>query len=77
MMQIIVERGVVEGLRTMTHEETSGWNDLYHAGLLGLSVEATIVESAEFRELFTANEIAKMESDLRECGYPPKTPTQI
>jgi hypothetical protein len=74
MMQVIAERGVVDGLRTMTHEETSGWNDLYLSGLLGYSVEATIVESLEFRRLFDAEEVTKMEADLRASGYDPKTP---
>lgn len=74
MMQIIANRGVVQGLREMTHEETSGWNDLYFAGLLGYSVEATVVESIEFRKLFKPNEIQKMEADLLAAGYTPKAP---
>lgn len=74
MMQVIAERGVVAGLRTMTHEETSGWNDLYLAGLLAYSVEATVVESVEFRQLFHHDEISKMEAELQESGYEPKPP---
>lgn len=74
MMQIIADRGVVQGLREMTHEETSGWNDLYLAGLLGYSVEATVVESNDFRRLFEVDEIAKMEADLLAAGYTPKAP---
>lgn len=72
MIQIILDRGVVEGLRCMQDQQTSGWNDLYAHDLLGLSVEATVVESSEFRSLFEPDEIAKMEADLRKCGYQPK-----
>ncbi|HET6276015.1 MAG TPA: hypothetical protein VFE16_08825 [Candidatus Cybelea sp.] len=72
MMQIISSLGVVDGLRSMRNEETSGWNDLYLAGLLGYSVEATIVESLAFRQLFEPEEIRKMESELRDSGYKPR-----
>jgi hypothetical protein len=74
MLQIILENGVVAGLRGMRNEDTSGWNDLYVSGLLGLSVEATIVESASFRKLFELQEIGKMEEELRASGYEPKPP---
>ena len=56
----------------MTKDETSGWNDLYLSGLLGCSVEATIVESLEFRQLFDSEEIERMQRELRESGYEPK-----
>lgn len=74
MVQIISQHGVVEGLRSMTKDETSGWNDLYLNGLLGYSVEATVVESLEFRLLFESAEILKMERELRDSGYEPKVP---
>ncbi len=54
----------------MQDQQTSGWNDLYANDLLGLSVEATVVESSEFRSLFEPDEIAK--ADLRKCGFEPK-----
>ena len=54
MKQLIAEHGIVATIRSLTDKETSGWNDLYLAGLLGLSAEATVVESAEFRRLFVA-----------------------
>ena len=74
MKQVIVERGVVRGLRSMKNEFTSGWNDLYLVGLLHLSVEATIVESEQFRTLFEPAEIARMEQELRDSGYEPNAP---
>ena len=75
MKQIITgPGGLVEGLRSMGDKETSGWNDLYLAGLLHLSVEATIVESYECRQLFEPAEIEKMTRELRESGYEPKPP---
>lgn len=74
MMQIVSERGVVAGLRSMKNDDTSGWNDLYLGGLLGYSVEATVVESLEFRTLFEPDEIARMEAELREADYEPKRP---
>jgi hypothetical protein len=74
MIDVIVNRGVVDGLRSMKNEETSGWNALYAGDCIHLSVEATIVESLEFRRLFTAGEIEQMERDLREVEYEPKPP---
>ena len=71
MIQIIAEHGVVEGLRSLKNEETSGWNDLYLAGLLGYSAEATVVQSSDFRQLFETDELLKMEVDLRASGYKP------
>ena len=75
MKQIIVERGVVSGLRNMRVDETSGWNDLFLAGLLGKSVEATILESVEFRQLFKPDELQQMDDELRASGYIPRSPT--
>ena len=74
MLQLIAEKGVVEALRGMKAESTTGYTDLYTSGLLGLSVEATIVESKEFRRLFRPDEIEQMERELREYAYDPKPP---
>jgi hypothetical protein len=75
MKQMILDYGVVEGVRQiMTHEDTSGWNDLYLANLLDHSVEATIVESCDFRKLFEPEEISKMEEYLLAAGYTPRPP---
>ena len=75
MLQMVSEYGVVETLRRLPDEWTSGWTDLYNAHLLGLSAEATIVESTDFRRLFNREDILRMESDLRDAGYNPKSPS--
>jgi predicted transcriptional regulator len=74
MIQLVTDLGVVEAVRAMANKETSGWNDLYLAGLLEYSVEGTIVESVEFRRLFEEGELEMMESDLRNSGYAPRPP---
>ena len=74
MVQIIDRHGVVDGIRRMRHGETSGWTDLFLNDLLGFSVEATIVESLEFRTLFHLEEIAEMEDVLKRSGYQPQPP---
>lgn len=74
MVQLVAERGVVDAVLSLTKEETSGWNDLYLAGLLSLSLEATIVESIAFRRLFTQAELGTMELELRDSGYDPRPP---
>jgi hypothetical protein len=74
MEQMISSVGIVEALRSLAKKETAGWTDLYMNGLMGYSAEATIVESIEFRALFTDDEIAAMEAELREMRYEPKNP---
>jgi hypothetical protein len=56
----------------MKAEATTGYTVLYAAGFLRLSVEATIVKSADFRKLFRPEEIEQFERELREYGYGPK-----
>lgn len=74
MKQLIAEHGIVDTVRSLADKETSGWNDLYLAGLIGLSAEATIVEFTDFRSLFTEREITAMEAELRAVDYEPKPP---
>jgi hypothetical protein len=71
---MLSEYGVVESYRRLDPEWTAGWAALYESGLIDHSIEATIVESAEFRRLFGADEIMAMERDLRDVNCEPKGP---
>ena len=71
---MLSEYGVVESWRRLRSDDTSGWTDLAMNKLLDHSLEATVVESIEFRGLFRPTEIEQMESDLRSAEYKPKTP---
>jgi hypothetical protein len=48
---------------------SDGYTALYERGRLDLTVEALVVENAEWHELFTAEELAKARRRLREYGY--------
>jgi len=75
MEQMISAMGIVDALRSLgSKDTTTGWTDLYVNGLMGYSAEATVVESIDFRRLFTSDEITAMEAELREMGYEPKQP---
>jgi hypothetical protein len=72
MLQMISHYGVVESYRRLDPDWTTGWAQLYESGLIDHSIEATIVESADYRRLFTKSEILEMESELRAVKYEPK-----
>ena len=75
LRQMIQEYGVVATWRQLAPRESTGWTELYEAGLLKYSMEATIVEKLAFRTLFTIDEITRMESELRVYDYAPRAPT--
>ena len=78
MIQVLsAHEGIVDAWRALRSETTSGFADLWLCGLLARSVDATIVESAEFRQLFTTVWVAEMEASLRALGYEPKVPREV
>ncbi|WP_288586581.1 hypothetical protein [uncultured Methylobacterium sp.] len=52
-----------------------GYAALYEKGRLDLTVEAMVVESLEWRDLFEPEELARAERRLREYHYTPKAPS--
>jgi hypothetical protein len=52
---------------------SDGYTHLYDRGRLDLTVEAMIVETTKWHDLFTADELAKARLRLQQYGYAPKT----
>ncbi len=54
--------------------QSDGYTKLYlmKPSRLDLTVEAVVVERAEWRELFGPELVARATKRLRDCGYTPK-----
>ncbi len=50
---------------------SDGYTHLYDRGRLDLTVEAMVVENANWHELFTSDELSKARKRLRQYGYNP------
>ena len=48
---------------------SDGYTHLYDRGRLDLTVEAMIVESTKWHDLFTADELTKARTRLKQYGY--------
>ncbi|MEO9228414.1 MAG: hypothetical protein ABI216_05615 [Devosia sp.] len=48
---------------------SDGYTALYERGRLDLTVEAMVIENAEWRELFTVGELDRARERLRQYGY--------
>lgn len=56
-------------------KESEGYANLYERGRLDLTVEALVVESKRWRELFTPDEIRRAETRLKCYNYSPQSPS--
>lgn len=52
--------------------QSDGFTALHTAGRLDLTVEAVVLENAQWHTLFTADELNKARHRLRQNGYDPK-----
>jgi hypothetical protein len=48
---------------------SDGFTELWQRGRLELTVEALVLESPKYRQLFTDEEIISARKRLQECGY--------
>jgi hypothetical protein len=72
--RMLNERGGLATARYLINSPnpSEGYTHLYERGRLDLTVEAMIVENAQWRELFTDQEIAKANRRLQDYGYKSK-----
>lgn len=52
---------------------SDGYTRLYELGRLDLTVEALIIDNAQWHSLFTAEELGRARKRLRDYNYRPKT----
>jgi hypothetical protein len=56
-------------------QPSDGYTNLFQRDRLDLTVEAVVVESLRWRNLFTAEELARAENRLRQYNYTPRAPS--
>ena len=68
---MVVDQGGLQAARTLINSSrpSDGYTRLWELGRLDLSVEAVVVQSSQFRSLFTEHEIEICKNRLREFGY--------
>lgn len=73
-LQMVVDHGGIEAARMLIYADTvsDGYTALWERERLDLTVEAMIVESAEFHPLFTKDELAICSRRLTDYGYEPQ-----
>ncbi|MFO7285414.1 MAG: hypothetical protein LOD94_06340 [Gammaproteobacteria bacterium] len=73
-LKMVVEHGGVEAARMLIHSQrvSSGYTELWERGRLDLSMEAMIVETPRFHELFSPEEIEICRKRLADYGYQPR-----
>jgi hypothetical protein len=69
--RMLNERGGLATARYLINSSnpSDGYTHLYEKGRLDLTVEAMVVENAEWRLLFTEEELAKANRRLHDYGY--------
>jgi hypothetical protein len=75
-LQMLYERG---GLKTAKHlintpKPSEGYVHLYEKNRLDLTVEAMVVETPQWHDLFTSDELAKAHRRLAQYNYIPNPP---
>ncbi len=72
---MVSARGGLDTARYLinTPKSSDGYTALFMRGRLDLTVEAVVVEHAEWHELFTADELAKAKARLKQYEYKPRT----
>jgi hypothetical protein len=73
-LQMVADRGGLATARYLINQPrpSDGYTHLYERGRLDLTVEAMIVENAQWHSLFSADELAKARARLQQYGYSPK-----
>jgi hypothetical protein len=74
--QMLTTHGGEETARRLIHspQQSDGYTKLFlmQPSRLDLTVEAVVVERAEWRELLGPETVARATKRLRDCGYTPK-----
>ncbi len=70
-LQMVVDNGGLNAARTLINSPTvsSGYTALWERGRLDLTVEAMILETPKYQELFTDEELEICRRRLNEYGY--------
>ena len=66
---MLSQYGAFETWRRICRGGTSGFTDLYEAGLLGLSLEALVVDNPKYHALFSGRDLLVMRHALETHGY--------
>lgn len=70
-LQLVNNRGGLEAARKLinSNHPSEGYTKLWELGRLDLSVEAFVVKSEKFHQLFTTDELEKCKRRLRDYEY--------
>lgn len=73
-LQMLTRRGGLDTAKYLINQplESDGYTHLYQRGRLDLTVEAVVVEQAQWHPLFAAEEIERARTRLMKFGYNPK-----
>ncbi|WP_202326701.1 hypothetical protein [Mesorhizobium sp. 113-3-9] len=76
-LKMLTDNGGLATAKTLINaaKPSDGYTALYERKRIDLTVEAVVVESLRWRDLFTALELARADRRLRDYGYTPRTPT--
>ncbi|KRS18375.1 hypothetical protein [Roseovarius indicus] len=75
-LRMITERGGLATAKTLINspQPSDGYTALYELGRLDLTVEAMVLETREWQELFTADELKRARRRLNQYGYQVREP---
>ena len=73
-LKMISDRGGLETAKQLINarKPSDGYTYLFERGRLDLTVEAMVVESAQWHPLFSADELDRARKRLRQYGYQPR-----